>query len=34
MKQTFLKSIYSREVNDGRIDNNNNNKAKQNIQNS
>ena len=32
MKQTFLKSIYSREVNDGRIDNNN--KAKQNIQNS
>ena len=33
MKQTFLKSIYSREVNDGRIDNNNN-KAKQNIQNS
>ena len=33
MKQTFLKSIYSREVNDGRIDNNNN-KAKQNIQDS
>ena len=23
MKQTFWKSIYSREVNDGRIDNNN-----------